>query len=329
MKQNRFIFTCGDINGIGPEIVLKALNKACSKSFDKFIFISPHNVFFETSLHIRPNFSFEVSNKFKETESQVLVIGSGKAKWEPGKPSKYSGKISFESIKLSAKLVLDGKADAIITAPASKTAFKLAGVKFPGHTEIYASICKSKNFNMLFYSKSFMAIPLTIHEPISKVSKLINKQRIKDALDNAILSLQKDFKVLNPSIAVLGLNPHAGEAGLIGSEELKIVSPVIKEYKGVVKGPFSADAFFGNKMYEKFDLVIGMYHDQVLIPFKLINFGKGVNYTAGLPIVRTSPDHGTAYDIASKYCADDSSIYEAFTAAKLIVENRKEFVAEG
>ena len=165
---------------------------------------------------------------------------------------------------------------------------------------------------------------ITIHKPIKEVSSLISKELISDKLEVIINSMNKDFNIKSPSIAVLGLNPHAGENGLIGDEEKNIIEPIIKKFKKKVNitGPFVPDAFFANHSYKNFDIVIGMYHDQVLIPFKMLNFSSGINYTAGLPIVRTSPDHGTAFDIAGKNLANELSILEAYHYAENIVNNR-------
>ena len=190
---------------------------------------------------------------------------------------------------------------------------------------MYAEWSGAKNFIMVFTSKELNAAIITIHEPIKKVAKLISAKNIKKKLEVVVNMLVNDFGIPDPKIAILGLNPHAGEDGVIGNEEVKIISPLIKEssYSKYLSGPFSPDAFFGTRNYKNFDLVLGMYHDQVLIPFKLLSFSSGVNYTAGLPIVRTSPDHGVAYDIAGKNIADESSILEAFYLAEKIVNNRK------
>jgi 4-hydroxythreonine-4-phosphate dehydrogenase len=181
-----------------------------------------------------------------------------------------------------------------------------------------------KDIAMLFLSKTIKAALLTIHQPIKKVPGLINKKLLENKFSLILDSLRKDFRIKSPKIAVLGLNPHAGENGLIGEEEKKIIIPFIKKFsdRKYFRGPYPPDAFFGMKMYSVYDLVIGMYHDQILNPFKLLNFNKGVNYTAGLPIVRTSPDHGTAFDIAGKGIADESSTVEAFKYAEMILANR-------
>ena len=324
--MNKFIFTCGDTNGIGPEIVIKALNKLNAESKDGFIFICPKNIFKETQ-HIFPAaFNYKITNELTEPEPGIVTILNIKnPKLEWGKPTKASGKAAFKAIKMSSELLIKEKADAVITAPISKTAVKLAGYHYPGHTEMYASWTKTKHFVMVFFSKELNAALLTIHEPIKNISKLLSAKYIRNKIDVVLSMFLQDMNIENPKIAVLGLNPHAGEEGLIGLEEKKIISPIIEEskYADYLSGPFSSDAFFGSRKYKNFDLVLGMYHDQALIPFKLLSFSTGVNYTAGLPIVRTSPDHGVAYDIAGKNKADETSILEAFYLAEKIVKNRK------
>ncbi|MDO8548532.1 MAG: 4-hydroxythreonine-4-phosphate dehydrogenase PdxA, partial [Ignavibacteria bacterium] len=178
-------------------------------------------------------------------------------------------------------------------------------------------------FIMMFLSKKMNAALLTIHQPIKTISQLLTEERLKKSLDIISLSLKNDLNIQEPRIAVLGLNPHAGENGLIGDEEEKIIKPLLKNFNQNIEGPFSPDAFFASKKYKDYNLVLGMYHDQVLIPFKMINFSSGVNFTAGLNIIRTSPDHGVAYDIAWKNCADERSILEAYKYARLIAFNRK------
>jgi 4-hydroxythreonine-4-phosphate dehydrogenase len=324
--MNKFVFTCGDTNGIGPEIVIKALNKITPDSKDHFIFVCPQNVFKSVSKIIKPGFEFYVSDKTgQRNNKQVLILNTGQYAQKTGIPTIDSGRASFDSIRTSFELIKDEYSDAVITAPISKTAIKMAGKNFPGHTEMIAGWCNVKNFVMMFLSAKMNAAIATIHEPVKKVPGLITKGLLTNKIDVIYNTLKNDLKIKSPRIAVLGLNPHAGENGLIGSEEEKTIKPFIfsSKYSEYLSGPFSPDAFFANRMYKKFDLVFGMYHDQVLSPFKLINFGSGVNYTAGLPIVRTSPDHGTAFDIAGKGIADESSIISAFNYAKKIVNNRK------
>ena len=324
--MNKFIFTCGDTNGIGPEIVIKTLNKICSGSENNFIFICPKNIFVETAKTVPALFDFKIKNTLDSPEPGIVtVLNIKNPGLEWGKPTKDSGKAAFKAIKISSDILIKNKADAVITAPISKTAIKLAGYNYPGHTEMYAAWTKTKDFVMVFFSKEINAALITIHEPLKNIPKLLSAKNIRNKIDVVVNMLLPDMNIENPKIAVLGLNPHAGEEGLIGLEEKKIIAPVIKEskYAEYLSGPFSPDAFFGTRLYENFDLILGMYHDQVLIPFKLLSFSSGVNYTAGLPIIRTSPDHGVAYDISGKNIADETSILEAFYLAEKIVNNRK------
>jgi 4-hydroxythreonine-4-phosphate dehydrogenase len=221
-------------------------------------------------------------------------------------------------------MLKESVADAVVTAPVSKTALKLAGIMYPGQTEMFADWCGTKNFVMTFLSKRLRVGLYSIHIPLKEVPNILKIKEITLKLDVLINMLKNDLGISNPKIAVLGLNPHAGENGIIGQEEKSIIEPALKQmkYNAKVDGPFSSDAFFANKWFKKYDMVFGLYHDQVLIPFKYINAGKGVNFSAGLPIIRTSPDHGTAYDIAGKGIADESSMVEAFNYAKLILKSR-------
>jgi 4-hydroxythreonine-4-phosphate dehydrogenase len=325
----RIIFTCGDINGIGPEIAIKAINKISSKNKKThLILVIPENVFVNITKGIRPTFKYNLTDKIKPTISNnepvtILTIKSFSQKL--GKPSISSGEAAYLALKTSFKLLKNNLADAAVTAPVSKTALNLAGVKYPGQTEMFADWCGAKNFVMTFLSKKLRVGLYSIHIPLKEVAKSLNPKELSNKLEVIFNTLKYDLGIGNPKIAVLGLNPHAGENGIIGSEEKEILEKVIKskKYDETVSGPFPPDAFFANRKFEDYDLVFGIYHDQVLIPFKYINYGKGVNYTAGLPIIRTSPDHGTAYDIAGKGFADDSSMIEAFRYAQIIFKNRK------
>jgi len=330
--MRNFVFTCGDVNGIGPEIDLKAINLIFNPIKYKLIVPIPLNVLDYYKSKINFKFPYEIINSFKkENQNNGLVsfINIGKGRLHFGTPTKSSGNTSIRSINIAYSLLNNGLADAIITAPISKISWKLNGLKYPGHTEYLADLTGSNNYAMMFLSNKFKCALATIHKPIGEVSRLITESRLLKLFELINKTLAHDFNFKNPKIAVLGLNPHAGENGQIGKEEFKVISPVIKKSvteKGIfVEGPFVPDAFFGKKLFSNYAAVIGMYHDQLLIPFKMLNFNKGVNFTAGLPIVRTSPDHGTAYDIAGKNIADPTSIIEAFKWADKIVKNRNSF----
>ena len=325
--MNSFVFTCGDINGIGPEISLKTIERILRKRKRQIYFVCPKNIFFSTLKNINIDLDFEILSSipgYRLEDGTLKVIDIGYGRQSVGKPTKTSGKISYASIMTSYKMIEKGIADAMITAPISKYSLSLAGIDFPGHTELLAKLSKSKNFGMMFLSNKFHTALLTIHEPISKVAKLLSQTLLKNKIELFYNTLKIDLKITNPKMAILGINPHSGENGKIGKEEIKIFNPVLSKNRSeYIQGPFVPDAFFGNRLYKNFDIVIGAYHDQVLIPFKLLNFNEGVNYTAGLSFVRTSPDHGTAFDIASKNIADYKSTYHAFIWAEKIVNNRK------
>jgi 4-hydroxythreonine-4-phosphate dehydrogenase len=325
--MNRIVFTCGDINGIGPEISLKAIQKIYNPEKIKIFIAIPLNVFSYYQKELKFKLPFELSkskNKLSEDSKFVSVLDLGNSRITLGKPTKASGNVSFKSISSAFELIKKDLADAMVTAPISKESFELAGINFPGHTELLAKWGNTTNYAMTFISKKMNCALVTIHDPINKVSQKLKKEKIKSVINTVKKSLMNDFKVSDPKIAVLGLNPHAGENGRIGDEEIKIIKPALNELGDKnIEGPFVPDAFFANKLFKNYDLVIGMYHDQVLVPFKMMNFNSGVNYTAGLNFIRTSPDHGTAFDIAGKNIADPSSIIEAFKVAEKIIKNRR------
>jgi len=326
---NPIIITCGDINGIGPEISLKSI-----KHFDKtnkhFVFIIPKNVFEKAATLVNFTNDFEAVKDFSGLNfgnKNINFLLLPKASLKTGRPTINSGQVSFDALEAARKIIEAKFSDMLVTAPISKESFELAKIDFPGHTELLGSWFKSDKFLMSFISKSFKAALVTIHEPISKVPNLLSKKSMEKKLDVLINSIKYDFGKSNFSLAILGLNPHAGENGRIGNEEIEILLPTIKKYSYYnIQGPFVPDAFFANQLYRKFDFILGMYHDQILIPFKLINFIKGVNFTAGLPIIRTSPDHGTAFDIAWQNRADETSMIEAIKWAIKIKRHRLNFL---
>lgn len=320
-------FTCGDINGIGPEICFKTINKIFNPAERKIILFCPANVFEDAKSRSDSAFSYNItraSSRIDKNPEYITVVDIGDYRQATGKPTKDSGKASFTALINATKLALSKEADAVITAPISKTSFKLAGVKYPGQTELLAKLSDTKKYLMMFLSEQFICALATIHEPISNVSRRLSGKRIKASLKVLIKSLEKDFGIADPKIAVLGLNPHAGENGKIGREEIQYIRPAIRSFKSDnIEGPFVPDAFFANQLYKTYSAVLGMYHDQVLIPFKMLNFNNGVNFSSGLPIVRTSPDHGTAFDIAGKGFADPSSMIEAVKWAEIIIHQRR------
>lgn len=324
--MNTLVFTCGDVNGIGPEIVIKSINKIQNPAKRKIIFICPANVFEHSASIINPGFEFKI---FKEVEkvttdkNSILILDIGKTKINVGTPTKISGITSARAIEISYQISSRIKNSAIITAPISKKSFELAQIKYAGQTEFYASLSNSSKYLMMFLSKKMKAALLTIHVPLMTVSGLINYERIKTTIEVLENSLRNDFGIHSPEIAILGFNPHCGEEGRIGTEEKEIINPALKKInKENIFGPFVPDAFFGTKSYNDYDAIIGIYHDQVLIPFKMLSFDSGVNFTVGLPIIRVSPDHGTAYDIADFGIAKPDSMIASVLWAEKIIKNR-------
>ncbi len=324
--NKKYAFTCGDINGIGPEIIVKSLLEI-DLSNNLVVVIIPEKIIVDEIE--KNNFDFEINyvNSAKEIEnyeSGLIVFDIPCKQQDLGCATKESGLVSFNSINIAIELAAAKIVDAIITAPISKLAFSLAGINFPGHTELLSSKTNSKDHVMMFLSEHFHCALATIHEPISNISKLLTVERLTNVFSTVYFTLKNDLQITKPKIAVLSLNPHAGEKGKIGNEEIEIIEPAIRNfnYKNL-KGPFVPDAFFGMNLQNKYDCIIGMYHDQVLIPFKMLNFNSGVNFTAGLNIIRTSPDHGTAFDIAGKGIADPKSFVEAIKWAAQIIENRR------
>jgi 4-hydroxythreonine-4-phosphate dehydrogenase len=240
-----------------------------------------------------------------------------------GQPTKQSGQTALAALA-HARTMLKRYQDAVlVTAPIAKEACSMAGSEFHGHTEMLASWDNTNQFMMIFSSKAMRGGLVTIHEPLRMVPKLLTRKLIEEKIAVATRSLHLDFGIKQPSVAVLGLNPHAGENGILGTEELQIFKAVIAKHG--LSGPFPADAFFANKAYKNFDFILSPYHDQLLIPFKMLSWKDGVNYTAGLTFIRTSPDHGVAYDIAGKGKANAESMHSAIQLARKIYQNRKKF----
>lgn len=251
-------------------------------------------------------------------------------KVEPGNSSPEAGAYAVLSLKIAVEDIKNGQVDNLVTLPLNKHNIQSEEFTFPGHTSYLAKEFESESYMMLLVSDELKVGVVTDHIPIEQVSKHITTELITDKLDTMHEALQIDFGIRKPKIAVLGLNPHSGDNGLIGQEEQNVIEPAIKgqlEQGRTVFGPYPADGFFGNKMYHEFDAVLAMYHDQGLIPFKQIAFEHGVNYTAGLPIIRTSPDHGTAYDIAGKNEASFASLMNAIFLNNQLYRQRIENLA--
>jgi 4-hydroxythreonine-4-phosphate dehydrogenase len=241
-----------------------------------------------------------------------------------GVQNETGGKYALLSLQAAARDLVDKKIDGLVTAPINKKNIQSPEFQFKGHTEYIASLCNTEPL-MILMSEELRVATVTTHVPISEVAPLITRERIEQKLKLLEQSLRRDFGIDKPRIAVLGLNPHAGDDGLIGKEEQDEIIPAVKNVRQrgwLVYGPYAADGFFGAGQHLKFDAVLAMYHDQGLVPFKALSFGSGTNYTAGLPVVRTSPDHGTGYDIAGKNKADETSFRQAVYSAVAILDQR-------
>ncbi|MGY3053852.1 4-hydroxythreonine-4-phosphate dehydrogenase [Pedobacter sp. UYEF25] len=321
----------GDINGIGLEVIIKTLSNPAILNYCTPIVYGHTKV---SSYHRKANklndFNFHVVNspqQAQDKKANMINCWEEDVKIELGSVTEIGGKYALISLERATADLLAGDLDALVTAPINKDNIQSATFAFPGHTEYLQEKSGSKDVLMFLISDELRVGVVTGHIPLKDVAKTITQEKIVNKINLINESLKKDFWVEKPKIAVLGLNPHASDNGLLGNEEAEIISPAIKELydKGVMCfGPYSADGFFGNAAYKQFDAVLAMYHDQGLIPFKTLAFENGVNYTAGLNFVRTSPDHGTGYDIAGKNLADPTSFTEALFAAIHIVEKRRE-----
>ena len=311
------ILTTGDPNGIGPEVILKIFSSTSILKKYRLKIAGDKRVFDSYAGLLGMN---EIHEKYFETV-KLPKRYSVKA----GSIDSSSGRHSGDCIKHAVKLCMKKKYDAMVTLPISKEAFVLGGYNYPGHTEMITSLTRGQQSLMMMYSNQIIVSLVTNHIPLSKVSKAITQELIIQKFIISNNSLVRDFGIMNPRISVLSLNPHSGDGGNIGKEELKVIVPAIEKLRVVgfnVSGPFAADAFFAGKNYERFDMILAMYHDQGLIPFKMLSVDSGVNFTAGLKIVRTSPDHGTAFDIAGMGIARIQSTVSAIETAVMIAENR-------
>ncbi len=322
-------FTHGDINGIGYELILKTFSNQKMIDFCTPIIYGTAKAltYHKKALNVT-DFNFHLIKKAshaKPNKINFINIYDEEVKIDFGKTSGDAGKLAYYALKSAVSDLKENTIDALVTCPINKDNIQHKDFKFPGHTEFLANAMQVKSPLMLMVNNLIRIGVVTGHIPISLVSENLSQNLIFDKISVLYQSLQTDFGFRKPRIAVLGLNPHAGDNGLLGKEESEIIIPAITkaEEKGMlVFGPFPADGFFGNSSYKEFDAVLAMYHDQGLIPFKTLGFDSGVNFTAGLPVIRTSPAHGTAYEIAGKGIASVDSFMESIFLAKEIFKNR-------
>jgi 4-hydroxythreonine-4-phosphate dehydrogenase len=323
-------FSSGDINSIGPELIIKSLSdNRMLDFFTPVVFASNRVINFYRKSFPEINFNFTSIKDFSKINPKQVNIYNC---WEeeivinPGELNDIGGKYAVKSLKAATQALKDGNIDALITAPIHKKNVHSNEFPYTGHTPFFKDFFEQKDVVMLLAAGDLRVGLVTEHVAVKDIAKYITKENILSKINILNASLRRDFNIDKPKIAVLALNPHAGDEGLIGTEEIEIIRPAVVEAKHhnmIVMGPYSADAFFARGYQSRFDAVLAMYHDQGLIPLKSLSMGEGINYTAGLPVVRTSPDHGTALDIAGKNIADTSSFLAAIFGALDILKNQK------
>lgn len=326
MKTAPIAVSMGCPVGIGPELVLRLLNH---QRIPQLVVIGDRSVLQRTADLLEmavPLVPWQPGEPVAEDCLSVFSVSCLEAetlKW--GRPDGVTGKAMASYIEEAVRLVQDETFSALVTCPITKYSLNLAGYPYPGHTEMLAKLTNTPKFRMMMAGSRLKVVLVTIHEPIARVSQLLSRSAVADCISMTYNSLRDDFNISDPKIAVAGLNPHSGEQGMFGNEETDIIGPAVEDcsHLGKISGPWPPDTLFHHAAKGKFDAVVAMYHDQGLIPFKMLHFEDGVNVTLGLPIVRTSVDHGTAYDIAGKGKADPGSLLAAVSMAQKIVANRE------
>ena len=329
----RLLLTIGDINGIGPEVLLKGLHGALVEySFLPTIVGNSRLLREYLERFPLPDISVDSSEVRIDRYTVPIIDIPSDAILKPGTETEEAGKLAGDAIRKGVSILMEGNAEGLVTMPISKHGLNIGGYPWPGHTEMLADLSGENRPLMILASENLRVALVTIHVPISQVASLITPERLRESILDFHRALQQDFGRSSPRIAILGLNPHAGEEGSIGTEEVEIFRPVITrlQHDGLLlEGPFPADGFFARYRPGVYDGVLAAYHDQGLIPLKMSARGGGVNITAGLPLVRTSPDHGTGFDIAGNGIADESSTVQAIAMALRIIANRKSHISEG
>lgn len=319
----------GDINGIGLEVILKTLMEpGITEICTPVLFSSQKTVSFYRKVLNLEEFNFNPMRDFSQFNNKkvnVFICYEEEVNIEMGKATELSGKYALNSLEKATQALMNNQVDVLITGPIHKHNIQSAEFNFPGHTEYLGAKLGGEPL-MLLCSDDLRVAVVTGHVPLKDVASKISSDKVYQKINQLYKSLKEDFGVRKPKIAVLGLNPHAGDNGVIGVEDKELIAPAVQkalDENKLVYGPYSADGFFGKGLQSQFDAVLAMYHDQGLIPFKTLAFNSGVNFTAGLNYVRTSPDHGTGYDIAGKNLADESSFKKAIYTAIDIYKNRK------
>lgn len=325
-------FSCGDLNGIGLEVIIKSLSdNRIQEICTPVIFASNKTVNFYRKSLPEGNFQFQSIKEISRLNPKMINLFNC---WEeevqitPGTLNQTGGHYARLSLIAATEALKNGDIDALVTAPIHKNNIQAENFNYTGHTPFLRDFFKVPDVVMLMVADNMRIALLSEHVPLSEAAAQVTREAIQGKVRILISALQRDYGIDKPKIAVLGLNPHAGDEGLVGREEIEIIQPAIRELKQsglMVFGPYPADGFFARNQHAKFDAVLAMYHDQGLIPFKSLALGEGVNYTGGLPVVRTSPDHGTAFDIAGQGKADHSSMVAAMFEAIDIINRRNHF----
>ncbi|GAB4028192.1 4-hydroxythreonine-4-phosphate dehydrogenase PdxA [Spirosoma gilvum] len=335
-REDRLVIgiSLGDYNGIGPEVILKALQYNRLQRICTPVIYGSMRILnrYRNLLNFKDwnlNGAQSIGQISHKLTNVITCWPDQNQDIQPGRVTPEAGQAAFSCLQRAVDDLKAGKLDALVTAPINKYNIQSEEFKFPGHTEYLAQEFGVQDNLMFMVSGALRVGVVTGHIPLGRVRQSITRERIAQKLALMMTSLRQDFGIKKPRIAVLGLNPHAGEEGLLGNEEQEIINPLLADLldKGeLVFGPYPADGFFGTRAYKHFDAVLAMYHDQGLIPFKSIAFEEGVNFTAGMPAIRTSPDHGTAYDIAGKNLADETSMLQAIYTAIDVARHRKEYL---
>ena len=320
----------GDLNGIGSEVILKTFEDARMLELCTPVIFANAKIVSFLRKELNIDIAIHGIDKIEQLvvgKINVLNVWREGVNLELGKNDDVVGSYAIKSFVAATKALKDGLVDVLVTAPINKYNIQSEEFKFPGHTDYLDKELEGDALMLMVHDDLRVGL-LTDHVPVNEVAKHLNEKLISSKIKTIIQTLKQDFEIEKPKVAVLGLNPHSGDNGVIGQEEEKIIKPALKklfEAGNMVFGPFSADGFFGSAQYEKYDAVIATYHDQGLIPFKTLSFGNGVNYTAGLNKIRTSPDHGTAYEIAGKGVANHESFKEAVYLAIDIFKKRNDY----
>ena len=334
-EKPRIGITIGDLNGIGPEVIVKALadNRILSM-VTPIVYGRTRVLSYYRKLMNLEEFNYSqvrAPGQFFPKSINVMNCWEDVIEIQPGQPSKTTARAGLVALRKSVEDFKAGLLDGIVTGPIDKNTIYADDFQYHGHTEYLTEVFNATESLMMMVGEDLKVALVSEHLSLEDVGPLITPERVELKIRLFELSLKNDFSVQKPRIAVLGLNPHAGDNGLLGDEEGKVIAPVINELKNkgkLIFGPFPADGFFASGQHLKYDGILAMYHDQGLVPFKYMAFEDGVNFTAGLPVVRTSPDHGTAYSIAGKNVADENSMRQAIYLAADILKFRQEHLQE-